>query len=319
MIQEYSFNLVDEAWLACVNLEGDTEILSLRQVLLQAHQLKLLAGDSPPQTAALHRLLLAILHRIFGPEEMDDWQDLWQAAQFNADDLNDYLDEWQPRFDLFDAERPFYQAHDERVKPKSVISLSHDRAAGNNATLFDHHTEDEGEILTPAQAARALVTAQAFGLAGLAGIKGATFTDGTCASGINFLVEGDNLKQTLMLNMIMYPPDNDIFTHTEDDAPAWEMENPFNPDRAVPLGYLDYLTWQNRRILFEPETFGSEVMVRSMTMGPALRLDMPTLNTLDTMKHYRKDEKLGPLSTNFSEDKVLWRDSATFLSFRDMD
>ena len=316
MTQQYSFNLVDEAWLPCVNLQGNTEVLSIRQILVQAHQLKSLAGDSPPQTAALHRLLLAILHRVFGPKDVDDWDNLWQAVQFDANDLNSYLDEWQPRFDLFDAEGPFYQAPDKRVKPKSVISLSHDRAAGNNATLFDHHTEEEGEVLTPAQAARALVAAQAFGLAGLAGIKGATFTDGICASGIIFLVEGDTLKQTLLLNMVMYPTDEDIFAHDDEDSPAWEMDDPFEPDREIPLGYLDYLTWQNRRILFEPETIGDEVMVRSMTMGPGLRMKP---DILDTMKHYRKDEKLGALSTNFSEDRVLWRDSATFLSFREMD
>ncbi|MCB0181407.1 MAG: type I-E CRISPR-associated protein Cse1/CasA [Anaerolineae bacterium] len=312
MTEQFSFNLVDEAWLPCVTLAGEANVLSLRQVLTQAHQLKTLAGDSPPQTAALHRLLLAILHRVFGPDGADTWESLWQATPFEAEAIHDYLDTWQPRFDLFDAERPFYQAPDKRVKSKSVISLSHDRAAGNNATLFDHHTEAEGEMLTPAQAACALVTAQAFGLAGLAGIKGATFTDGTCAGGIIFLVEGDNLKQTLLLNMVMYPTDDDIFAHDDDDIPAWEMDDPLDPDRETPIGYLDYLTWQNRRILFEPESMGGEVVVRSMTMGPALRIKA---DILDTMKHYRKDEKLGALATNFSEDKVLWRDSATFLSF----
>ncbi len=312
MTEQFSFNLVDEAWLPCVTPAGEAKVLSLRQVLTQAHQLKALAGDSPPQTAALHRLLLAILHRVFGPDGVDAWADLWQADQFEAEAIDDYLDEWQPRFDLFDTERPFYQAPDKRVKQKSVISLSHDRAAGNNATLFDHHTEVTGELLTPAQAARALVTAQAFGLAGLSGIRGATFTDGTCASGIIFLVEGDTLKQTLLLNMVMYPTDNDIFAHDDEDAPAWEMDDPLDPDREIPFGYLDYLTWQNRRILFEPERIGGEVVVRSMTMGPALRIKS---DIVDTMKHYRQDEKLGPLSTNFSEDKVLWRDSATFLSF----
>jgi CRISPR system Cascade subunit CasA len=316
MTQEYSFNLVDDAWLPCVNLNGETENLSLKQVLGQAHQLKSLAGDSALQTAALHRLLLAILHQVFGPADVDEWADLWQAEQFEIDELNAYLDEWRPHFDLFDAKRPFYQAPDNRVKPKSVISLSHDRAAGNNATLFDHHTEEEGEMLSAAQAARALIAAQAFGLAGLSGIKGETFTDGTCASGITFLVEGNNLKQTLLLNMVMYPPDNDIFTHTGEDKPAWEMADPFIPEREMPLGYLDYLTWQNRRILLQPEQFGGEVIVRSMTMGPALRVQA---GILDTMKHYRKDEKLGALSTNFNEDKVLWRDSATFLSFQDSD
>ncbi|MCB0166619.1 MAG: type I-E CRISPR-associated protein Cse1/CasA [Anaerolineae bacterium] len=314
MIHPFSFNLVDEAWLPCVDAHGTAQTLSLRQVLTQAHQLTALAGDSPPQTAALHRLLLAVLHRVFGPKDEEAWADLWQAEPFAADELNRYLDTWQHRFDLFDAEQPFYQAPDRRVRAKSVISLSHDRAAGNNATLFDHHTEDEGEILTPAQAARALVTAQVFGLAGLSGIKDATFTDGTCAGGIIFVIEGDSLKETLLLNMIMYPPDPDMFTHTGADKPAWEMDSPFEPKRDMPLGYLDYLTWQNRRILFEPETLATEVGVRLMTMGPALRVNA---DILDPMKHYRKDEKLGALATQFSEERVLWRDSATLLSFQE--
>lgn len=316
MTHPFSFNLVDEAWLPCVDAHGVAQTLSLRQVLTQAQHLTALAGDSPPQTAALHRLLLAILHRVFGPEDEAAWADLWQAEQFAADELNRYLDRWRRRFDLFEAEQPFYQAPDRRVRPKSVISLSHDRAAGNNATLFDHHTEDEGEILTPAQAARALVTAQAFGLAGLSGIKGATFTDGTCAGGIIFVIEGQSLKQTLLLNMIMYPTEPDMFTHSGADKPAWEMDNPFEPKRDTPLGYLDYLTWQNRRILFEPERMGAEVGVRLMTMGPALRVNP---DILDPMKHYRQDEKLGALATQFSEDRVLWRDSATLLSFQERD
>lgn len=269
-------------------------------------------GRLTPQTAALHRLLLAILHRVFGPEDDEAWADLWQAERFEANKLNAYLDKWRHRFDLFDAELPFYQSLDDRVKSKSTTSLSHDRASGNNATLFDHHTEEIGETLTPAQAACALITGQAYGLAGLSGIP-QKFTDGTCASGIIFLVEGDTLKQTLLLNMVMYPPDEDIFTHTGDDKPAWEMLNVFEPNRAMPFGYLDYLTWQNRRILFQPEQSNQGVIVHTMTMAPALRFDS-TLR--DTMKHYRKDDKLGALSTNFSEERVLWRDSATFFSFQ---
>lgn len=315
MTLAFSFNLIDEPWLPCTRLNGAAVTLSLRDVLTQAHQLQALAGDSPPQTAALHRFLLAILHRVFGPADYDEWADLWQAKQFDAAALNAYLDIWRHRFDLFHAERPFYQSADPRVKPKSTISLSHDRASGNNATLFDHHTEAEGEALTPAQAARTLITAQAYGLAGLSGIT-QKFTDGACSSGIIFLIEGHNLRQTLLLNMIMYPAaDPDMFGHTRKDAPAWEMDDPFTPPREQPFGYLDYLTWQNRRILLLPERDAEQVIVRAMTMAPALRLDSVTG---DTMKHYRIDDKLGPLATSFSEDRVLWRDSAAFFTFHDV-
>ncbi len=312
MTQQSSFNLVEQAWLPCVRLDGTTITLSLRDTLTQAHQLQLLAGDSPPQTAALHRFLLAVLHRIFGPADEEAWAELWRAKAFDADRINKYLDEWQHRFDLFDVERPFYQAPDSRVKRKSTISLSHDRASGNNATLFDHHTEEIGETLTPAQAARVLITSQAYGLAGLSGIT-QKFTDGTCAGGIIFLVEGDNLKETCLLNMIPYPAgDSNLFMHTKQDKPAWEMDDPFEPERAYPLGYLDYLTWQNRRVLFHPEQAHGEPIVRSMTMGPALRFDS---TLLDPMKHYRIDEKLGAIALSFSEDRILWRDSASFFTF----
>lgn len=309
---QFSFNLVDEAWLPCIRLDGTAALLSLRETLTQAQGLQTLAGDSPPQTAALHRLLLAVLHRIFGPKDEDAWTDLWQAAAFDEGRINEYLDAWRHRFDLFDAERPFYQADDSRVRTKSTISLSHDRASGNNATLFDHHTEATGESLTPAQAARVLVTGQAYGLAGLSGIK-EKFTDGTCAGGIIFLVKGDTLKDTLLLNMIPYPTDDaGMFLSSETDKPAWEMDNPFEPERAYPQGYLDYLTWQNRRVLFTPELWHDETVVRTMTMGPALRFE-PTIH--DPMKHYRRDDKLGAIAHSFSEDRVLWRDSAAFFTF----
>lgn len=314
MNQPFSFNLTKEPWIPCIQADGTQVDLNLHDVFAQAHRLRAIAGESPPVTVALHRFLLAILHRVLGPENYEAWEELWLADSWDMTSLGGYLDTWQHRFDLLDAEHPFYQAADERMRTKSTISLSHDRASGNNPTLFDHHTEEDGESLTPAQAVRALLAAQSYGLAGLSGIT-QKFTDGTCASGIIFLVQGDNLKQTLLLNMIQYPS-NDFFQniHTRHDKPAWEMDDPFVPNRANPFGYLDYLTWQNRRVLFVPEQTPSGVVIREMTMGPALRYDSAVL---DPMKNYRKDDKLGFLTVGFSENRVFWRDSASLFSFRD--
>lgn len=311
MNAEFSFNLVNQPWIPC--LRDDTASLrSLRSVLAHAHEIKAIVGDTPLVTGSLHRFLLAVLHRVFGPEDEKKWLALWTREQWDVAALDEYLDQWQHRFDLFDPAQPFYQAPDKRVQPKSVVNLQHDRASGNNPTLFDHHTEQEGESLTPAQAARALITAHAYGLAGLSGIAGRNFTDGTGAGGILFLVEGDTLKQTLLLNMIQYPPETDQFTHhSVQDAPAWEMADPLQPDRNTPFGYLDYLTWQNRRILLIPEQDDAGTVVRRMSMGPALSMG---LMLRDPMKNYRRDEKLGLIATSFSENRVLWRDSATLFA-----
>lgn len=62
-----SFNLIDEPWIPCIRLDGKPDELSLRAVFAQAHQLREIRGDSPLETASLHRLLLAVLHRVFGP------------------------------------------------------------------------------------------------------------------------------------------------------------------------------------------------------------------------------------------------------------
>ena len=299
-----SFNLLEEPWVPCISLEGTPIELSLRDALIQAHELRELHGESPLVIASLYRLLLALLHRVFGPEGWDAWRDVWTLGHWAPGPLDEYLRQWRHRFDLFHAERPFYQAPVPCGKRKSVASLVHDVASGNNPTLFDHHTEATGLSLTPPQAARMAVAAQAFGLAGLSGLP-QKFTDGACARGVVFLVQGDNLFETLALNLIRYPVQG-LGATPGDDRPAWEMDAPSLPDRSVPLGYLDHLTWQNRRILLFPEETPTGVWVREMTVAPALRL-APEVR--DPMKHHRiRGKRL--VSLRFREGRALWRDSA---------
>lgn len=294
-----TFDLLTCPWVPCIESDGRSVELGLRDALVRAHELRELHGESPLVTAALHRLLLAVLHRVFGPATDREWDALWRAGRWDAARLDDYLDRWRHRFDLFDPKRPFYQAPDRRVQPKPVSGLVYEVASGNNPTLFDHHTDAEGITLRPGQAARMLVAAQTFGLAGLSGLP-QKFTDAPCASGVVFLVQGDTLFETLALNLLRYSDERD-------DCPCWEMDDPFLPDRSVPRGYLDYLTWQNRRVLFFPEMTTEGPVVRKMTMAPALRLDEAVL---DPMTHYHREEKRGLFPLAFTEGRALWRDSA---------
>jgi len=310
-----SFDLLEDDWVPCIGLDGVPVDLSLREMLERSHEMRELHGESPLVTVALHRLALAVLHRVFGPASGREWSDLWRARCWDKPALDNYFEQWHDRFGLFHPEKPFYQAPDSRARPKSVASLVHDIASGNNPTLFDHHTETEGISLTPAQAVRMLVAAQTFGLAGLSGMV-QKFTDGTCARGVIFLIEGNTLFETLMLNLLRYPTESDSMPHTAADRPAWEMDDPYSPNRSTPLGYLDYLTWQNRRIMLRPEVVDKEVVVREMTMAPALRL---APEVLDSMKHYRIDKKRGPLCLRFREERVLWRDSAALFELGSAD
>ncbi len=305
----HTFNLIDKPWIGCISSDGASREQGLRAVFEQAHQLRGVQGDTPLESGAIYRLLLAILHRVFGPKTREEWLNLKQAGKFEMRALNDYLERWRGRFDLFDEKRPFFQAADDRVKPKSVINLMPEMASGNNAAWFDHHTEAEGAEIGAGKAARVLLAAQAFGLAGLSGLE-QKFTDAPCTRGVLFLVEGDTLFETLLLNLMLYTEEQPLPGSAE-DRPCWEMEDPFQPQRTTPRGYLDYLTWQNRRILLLPgwDEEGKTV-VREITVAPALRLDS---SVLDPMKHYRKDEQRGALPLRFNEERALWRDSRALL------
>jgi CRISPR system Cascade subunit CasA len=327
MTQPYSFNLVDEPWLPCLGRDGRAAPLSLRRALTQAHALPLLAGDSPPQTAALHRFLLAVLHRLFGPADYDAWGRLWEAGAFDAAAIDAYLNRWRHRFDLFNDARPFYQSATLYLDSQwvSIDRLSHELNAAY--PLFNHAENLVKDYLTPADAVRALITAQNFSLGGTSGaffprnspgakLVQSMFTDCPIARAVNFLIEGASLFETLMLNLIQYP-DEEIIPAGGDDAPVWELDDPSGPERGPLRGYLDYLTWQNRRILLRPEADErGNVIVRRMRWEPAGRLD---LTPRDPMQHHVKNEKEGFRSLYFNADKGLWRDSAALFQLHKAD
>lgn len=309
----YSFNLIDQPWIPCLTPKGLQVTLSLKETLKQSHKLQGIAADLPLETAAIYRLLIAILHSALrGPANASDWNSLWKIGSWDCPLLHTYLGVWHDRFDLFDDQQPFFQMKDDRVKPKSIISLALEMASGNNAVLFDHHTEEVPVHLTPAKAARVLISAQYFGLAGLSGLE-QKFTDSPWSRGAIILVQDETLFHTLALNLIRYDDSHPQgIGKTEDDLPAWESEDPYI-DRVIPNGYLDYLTWQNRKIQLLPEGNLSAPMVSQIKVAPALRLDS---GILDPFKNYRKDEKYGFLFTRFTEERALWRDSSALFNVK---
>jgi len=305
----YTFNLIDQPWIPCLQKGGGIVELGLGETFARAHEMREVQGDTPLETAAIYRLLLATLHRIFGPANPRDWKRLWSAGRWDATQVEEYLECWHARFDLFDEERPFYQATDlDFPTPKSIINAIPQMASGNNATLFDHHLEGQGATLDPAQAARTLLTVQAFGLGGLSGQKERPYTDAPWGRGVIFLMEGDTLFETLALNL--FPPNPD--QQQPDDCPAWECNDPFSPSREHPHGYLDLMTWQSRRVLLLPEEVKGRTMVRNIRIAPGLRL---SASVLDPYKHYRKSKTAGLISLRFLEDRALWRDQASLLRY----
>jgi len=315
-----SFNLVREPWIPCLGKGGNATpiLLGLRDALVQAHDLREVYTDSPLTTAALMRLMLAVLHRVFGPRDRWEWAKLWQSGRWPSAQLDDYFSAWFDRFDLFDEQYPFYQVRefqaDKLPDLTPVSGLVHEEASGNNVTLFDHHFDAEMRFLTPDEAARRLVTAQAYAI-GLGRShnfkrKQRNFLDGPCARGALFFVEGNSLFQTLLLSMRKYPiPQGDRrINDRPHDAPAWEQDAPHTDERTEPYGYLDYLTWQTWQIRLVAVETAEGVRVTHVRRCMGLELDKGRV--LDPLKSYRiPDRGEGPSPRGFSEEKALWRES----------
>ncbi|GAA0966152.1 type I-E CRISPR-associated protein Cse1/CasA [Acrocarpospora macrocephala] len=257
-----SFDLTRRPWLPVQYKSGAEGELSLQDVFARAGELRRLVGDIPTQEFALLRLLLAILHdAIDGPCDLDDWQELWENG-LPADVITGYLD-GSDRFDLLHPTRPFFQTAGLNTATGEVSSLDRIVADVPNGAPFFTMRARGTQRLGFAEAARWLVHAHAFDTSGIKTgavgdprVKGGkVYPQGVAWAGTlgGVLVEGKDLRETLLLNLVAFDTDN-LRIDSENDRPAWRRPCP-GPSQAAPLelskrpaGMRDLYTWQSRRI-----------------------------------------------------------------------
>jgi len=319
------FNLIDNEWIPCL-MNGEVKKLGLLETLRDAHEIKWIYDPSPVITASLHRLLLAILHRNFGPADSEGWKRLWEQGRWNEEKLTDYFARWARRFSLLDENYPFYQCASLPFSYELPIAkLFHELASGNNATLFDHTIETSPDAIFPDEAARVLIACQAFSVGGLITYeKGqdrksfGSANNAPLVKGGVVLATGNNLFQTLMLNLHRYSGyHGEPFTFDEkEDLAAWERDEEIRAEERHLRGYIDLLTWQSRRIKLRPEqSSNGKVLIRyAVIMKGNQFSDRYSLHDKETMLAFIKREKPAsgqdPWPTiSFREDRALWRDS----------
>ncbi len=318
-----TFNLIDESWVPCVTKSGGFEHFGIHDVFRNAHEIEQIRGETPLITAALYRFLIAVAHRIVGgPRDDDHWLALWQEGRFDPKAVDDYLDHWHERFDLFHPERPFYQVagfavvdgkENQEKLPFPLNSLLHEMAAGSNATLFDHNMDDEGRYLGPQEAAQRLITVQNFAVGGGKGGTSNLFGEhpylGSALGlgGLSVFLKGPSLFDTFLMNLLS-EPDWPVIGN-ENDCPSWERSIPPRPEKRMPDGYLDYLTLQPRIVRFVSNE-ENQVCGMYMAQGESLSRDIDIRGPF-TPYHFTKKGDVYPV--NLQIDRALWRDSHALL------
>lgn len=258
-----SFDLIKEPWIPVLRGDGAEETVSLIEVFERASEFKEILGDIPTQSFAILRLCLAILHRsVGGPEDEDAWEDLWEAPELPLDGIRGYLNRHRDRFDLFHPSAPFYQVaglHTARDEVMGLERLIADVPTGDRR-LFTNRAGAELR-LSAAEAARWLVHVQAYDVSGIkSGAvgdsrvkngKGYPIGVGWCGQLGGLSVAGEDLRETLLLNLI--PRDQPALARFgPGDRPVWEAA-PATAEAAPdlssrPFGPLDLYTWQSRRV-----------------------------------------------------------------------
>jgi CRISPR system Cascade subunit CasA len=234
---------------------------------------------------------------------------LWNKGKWDENVLKTYFSTCQSGFNLFDDKRPFYQSGEiNGAEIHPVIHLVLESASGNNATLFDHNSDDAFIPIPPAIAARYVIATQAFAI-GFGKSTPFYFSDSPLIRGFTTMVLGNSLFETLALNLVVYN-DERPFPRSGDDLPVWEQKDPAVPNKeGSPIkGYVDYLSWQSRRIHLFPE---NDLSVRRCQIQQNLKLLKQMYS--DPFKSFRKDKEKGLLPRNITQGKAVWRDSHILL------
>lgn len=275
-LEESRFNLVHEPWIPVLLDSGEVVELSLHDFYKQLYDIRKIQTGSPLTDTAIFGVVLVIFARavcIDADNRTADWVSrMREHRDENLQDVLDYLDYFNDQgcFWLLGGERPFMQVHDLHTakgdtKPVSRLVLD------SESEYFSVRAEKTLESLSFAEAARCLVTIQAYDYSGIKsgavgdprvrGGKGYPLGVGWYGATGKVIVHGVNMMETLLYNLDYGQLRNE--SAFDDDLPVWEREEADTAapraytggpaaqykDQPVPAsGMCEILTWQSRRI-----------------------------------------------------------------------
>lgn len=318
-----SFNLVDEPWIPVRfidDADGHQE-LSLLEIFRRCPEIRRIEYDRPLVVASIHKLLFSIHQRSIRPAENSRKQ--VERAIYGMKNgldivaIEAYLRRYRERFDLFHPEVPAFQVPgiDEQSWKDPWYRLTAEDGSGNTSALFNPQNramaEDVVSPISPGSAARLLIAHQQYTLGGL--IKRVTTSSqaASSASSACFIVEGERLLDTILLNSFSQVAD----VHVADLA-LWEMPPVQRVDIESqnirsPRGVVNTWTWLSRAILLVPEEGDGHIQVRHMYYAPGL--PYASVPIKDPLTAYRKLKDGSDMPLRVQIDKAIWRNCNTFL------
>ena len=328
-MDEKEFNLIDEPWIKVRTPTLTVKAVSLQEALLHAHTYVDLAGELPTQDVAVLRLLLAVLHTVFSrvdcggnpapiqkPEQaLLRWKELWENGKFPEKPICDYLEQWHERFWLFHPERPFYQVGTaETGTAYSAAKLNGELSESTNKVrLFPARADTQKGMLTYAEAARWLLYVNGFDdTSSKPKGKGLPSVGAGWLGKIGLIsAMGDNLFETLLLNLVLLKEKNEIW---EKNRPTWELDVPRQAERTIiplPDNQAELLTMQSRRILLKKAE--DYVEGYSLLGGDVFPAEDAFTEQMTLWRPYEEHRRTGFRPQRHRAEKYIWQEFSSLL------
>lgn len=251
-----SFNVLDAPWIPVVGMDGNRELLGIRDTLRRSPELMEISAVSPLEEFSVYRFLSVFLMDALRPKRSSTIKKLLKQGYFDMEQIEEYISICESEgvsFDLFDEKRPFMQSpyvQEWDKVPEPVSRLDFAQPTGNNHTHFVHEGEQTVRI-SCAEAFRKLLSCYVFATQGGRGYSPSI--NGTPPYMV--LVTGDNLFRTLCFQMVPMG-EYDI----GDVHPAIWPKDPIAPEKE--FTYVDFfhgMFFPVRRICLIPEDDGNGV------------------------------------------------------------
>lgn len=337
-------NVAFEPWIPVVDELGTRKPASLCSVLTEGEKYADLAVR-PHERVALMRLFLCVAHAALdGPKKYEDWLDVPKCLPEAA---KKYLEHWKDSFELFSKDKPWLQVaglskgadtqsnSDDISDWTPVSKLNFSYATGDNTTLFDHAGMSAEERRIPTnEILLSMLTFQCFSVGGLMGqvywngvrcgvpanpnkdngpVKS---SDAPCspASMIHAFLRGNNLIETIHLNMPTYDDVRFSYGERTIGKPVWELVPTSGKDASsienATTTYVGRLVPMTRVIRLHPA--GERMLLGDGLTYPSFANGFPQEPTATVIIRKKAQvEERGLLS--FRPSKSLWRELASLV------
>jgi len=237
-------------------------------------------------------------------ELMETWKNLWKKGKFSKIVL-DYLEKWREHFYIFDEQHPFYQVTKEEIysnidegkKPTRIAIKNINRLISeseNKIALFSPKSDDNDNKndVTNEELARWLIMFQGYtGNLDKRKVKKKSYSSSKGwvydIGGIFF--EGNNLFETLLLNLALVHPSQDYVTLSK-EKPCWE----FSGEENIQASFNDISN------LSELYTNWSRAIYLDKSLSNEKKIDLDIVK-MPNIEH----------TNNFLELMTMWRYNKT--------